>query len=533
MRSIRKTILLCLLSLAAGAVAVPSHTSDYNAPDRGISLSELLRLIQFFNSGGYHCDNFGEDGYAVAPGDTGCTPHDSDYNPQNWLISLSELLRLIQFFNSGGYHFECGTEDGFAPGLGVDCFAGEGEGEGEGETPVVFGDPALEAAIREAIGNPVDPLLPADLLGLTELDASLSSIASLDGIEFCMDLATLDLHGNCIADLTPLDDLTNLISLNLHDNDISDLTPLQGLYNLDLLWLGRNNIESIAPLALNNGLTSDAPNQRWDRINLSFNPLSDGSVPADLATLQDRNVFIWTNTLPSAKHLWSAEARLRFAEAGLPAATKAITADHPVTAIAAEGSSSSLPRREQASSTKAGARPRTPKIGAPLSARVELEFTGSRVRLLNHELIPGPAPLPKRSTGRNGSLRITDNMRNTVMAALDFSLEATACGEIDESGESAGELIHLDADQRSFLLPLQGMLTRIEYLPTEGEPQILYEASLIAKGIEDCMPVEEPGDPIPISAQLIHGDPNLPDEQAYVLLLMGDGFVLDNLGDPF
>jgi len=45
-------------------------------------------------------------------------PHASDYNPQNWIISLSELLRLIQFFNSGGY-FPCpdaGSEDGYCPG---------------------------------------------------------------------------------------------------------------------------------------------------------------------------------------------------------------------------------------------------------------------------------------------------------------------------------------------------------------------------------------------------------------------------------
>ena len=48
----------------------------------------------------------------------GCTPHASDYNLQDWLISLSELLRGIQFYNSGGYHY-CpldGTEDDFCPG---------------------------------------------------------------------------------------------------------------------------------------------------------------------------------------------------------------------------------------------------------------------------------------------------------------------------------------------------------------------------------------------------------------------------------
>ena len=43
-------------------------------------------------------------------------PHHSDYNPQDWRISLSELLRLVQLYNSSGYHPDPEQEDGF--GLG-------------------------------------------------------------------------------------------------------------------------------------------------------------------------------------------------------------------------------------------------------------------------------------------------------------------------------------------------------------------------------------------------------------------------------
>jgi hypothetical protein len=75
-----------------------------------------LRVIQFFNSSGYHCEAGSEDGYAPGVGDQSCSPHSSDYNPQDWRISLSELLRLIQFFNSGGYHACSGSEDGYCPG---------------------------------------------------------------------------------------------------------------------------------------------------------------------------------------------------------------------------------------------------------------------------------------------------------------------------------------------------------------------------------------------------------------------------------
>ncbi len=94
------------------------YSADQN-DDGVIGLSELLRVIQFYNSGGFHCQAGTEDGYAPGPGDTACDQYDSDYYPQDWRISLSELLRVIQFFNSGGYHAcpEENTEDGFCPGL--------------------------------------------------------------------------------------------------------------------------------------------------------------------------------------------------------------------------------------------------------------------------------------------------------------------------------------------------------------------------------------------------------------------------------
>ncbi len=101
-----------------------SCSPDYQSADQNqnnmIELSELLRMIQFFNTGGYHCMAGTEDGYAPGmSGDHSCYPHTTDYSPQDWAISLTELLRVIQFFNSGGYH-ACpgeGSEDGFCIGL--------------------------------------------------------------------------------------------------------------------------------------------------------------------------------------------------------------------------------------------------------------------------------------------------------------------------------------------------------------------------------------------------------------------------------
>ena len=126
MRRIVGIVALLAISLSASA---QWHSIDTAEPHGMISLSELLRGIQFYNSLGLHCEAGTEDGYAPGSGDQSCLPYDDDYNPQDWVISLSELLRVIQFYNSLGYHAECGTEDNFAPGAGVDEPCAEGEGD--------------------------------------------------------------------------------------------------------------------------------------------------------------------------------------------------------------------------------------------------------------------------------------------------------------------------------------------------------------------------------------------------------------------
>ncbi len=108
-------VLLAVLLAAAPAQALVFHTVDQDHNFR-ISLTELLRIIQFFNSGGFSCLEGTEDGYAPDPGgDKSCNAHDSDYNPGDWKIGLTELLRVIQFFNTNGYGFDVTTEDGFRP----------------------------------------------------------------------------------------------------------------------------------------------------------------------------------------------------------------------------------------------------------------------------------------------------------------------------------------------------------------------------------------------------------------------------------
>jgi hypothetical protein len=99
---------------AEGETPDQPHAGDTNSDGR-ISLSELLRVIQFFNSSALRCQAGTEDGYAPGTGAQDCAPHTSDYNPQDWRIVLTELLRLIQFYNADGYEGCPGGEDGYCP----------------------------------------------------------------------------------------------------------------------------------------------------------------------------------------------------------------------------------------------------------------------------------------------------------------------------------------------------------------------------------------------------------------------------------
>jgi subtilisin-like proprotein convertase family protein len=98
------------------------QSADQNG-DFVISLNELLRIVQLYNALALHCagnPNDTEDGFVIGTGDNQtCEPHDTDFAPQDWLISLSELLRAVQFYNTLGYHYcpQSGSEDLLCPGL--------------------------------------------------------------------------------------------------------------------------------------------------------------------------------------------------------------------------------------------------------------------------------------------------------------------------------------------------------------------------------------------------------------------------------
>lgn len=111
--------------VASGVVREGSgipHDADPN-DNFILSLSELLRMVQFYSRGAYSCPLnpvFSEDGFVAGSlGNQNCGPHDADFvAPPDYRISLPELLRVVQLYNAGTYH-SCDdpeSEDGFCAG---------------------------------------------------------------------------------------------------------------------------------------------------------------------------------------------------------------------------------------------------------------------------------------------------------------------------------------------------------------------------------------------------------------------------------
>jgi len=205
----------------------------------------------------------------------------------------------------------------------------------EEDEVVTFPDPNLEAAVRQAISEPEDPIYASDLDGLTGIDASVRNVTDLTGLEYATSLTGLDLEGNQISDVSPLASLTGLTGLGLAYNQISDISPLANLIGLTRLGLNYNQISDVSPLStltslaelgLEGNQISDisplstltslaelglAYNQISDisslanltgltRLGLSSNQIGDISSVANLTSLRD--LVLWSNQISD---IWS------------------------------------------------------------------------------------------------------------------------------------------------------------------------------------------------------------------------------------
>ncbi|MBF2664811.1 internalin N-terminal domain-containing protein, partial [Listeria seeligeri] len=135
----------------------------------------------------------------------------------------------------------------------------------------IFPDPAMAESIADSLNkiDIYDPLTKkdwavgdiiseADLMSLDTVrglngDTTGSYIVSIEGIQYCSNLRTLDLSNQKIQDLSPLakNQFPQMWSLYLSDNEISDVSPLAnaGLIYLDSLDLDDNYINDLSSIA--------------------------------------------------------------------------------------------------------------------------------------------------------------------------------------------------------------------------------------------------------------------------------------------
>ena len=146
---------------------------------------------------------------------------------------------------------------------------------------VYFADANLKAAVVEQLKivfpGITDPNA-AEMLELTELNPWAAGITDLTGIEYALNLNTLQLDINQISDITPLAGLTQLTVLFLNDNLISDPNALAGLTNLKELYLNDNQISDILPLSSLIDL---------EKLYLNYNQISDPNALAGLTKLTE------------------------------------------------------------------------------------------------------------------------------------------------------------------------------------------------------------------------------------------------------
>jgi hypothetical protein len=171
--------------------------------------------------------------------------------------------------------------------------------------------PGLETTIRDEY-DITDDIYFEDVVFIDDLKVHEGTASSLAGMEYLVNLKSLEIDRNLITDLTPLarlrylDDisirynpisdisalsqLTNLRRLKLYGNQINDISALASLTNIRNLELGGNNISNISPLAgmdslnhyigLNHNQISDISplahlGEFTGIINLAYNQISD------------------------------------------------------------------------------------------------------------------------------------------------------------------------------------------------------------------------------------------------------------------
>lgn len=116
-------------------------------------------------------------------------------------------------------------------------------------TAIEFEDKKFEKAVKSALNISKETLTTADVAKLTSLVVKESDIKSLKGIQYLINLNTLDIQKNNVGDISLLSGLIKLEKLNFSDNKIKDISALRKLLNIKDLNIESNYIQDISSLS--------------------------------------------------------------------------------------------------------------------------------------------------------------------------------------------------------------------------------------------------------------------------------------------
>ncbi|MBI9071361.1 MAG: leucine-rich repeat domain-containing protein [Melioribacteraceae bacterium] len=102
---------------------------------------------------------------------------------------------------------------------------------------------------------------------------------TLDGIQYCIHVITLDLTGNYLTDISELICLSKLEELYLANNDIGYIDSLNGLQELRIVDLSENEIDDISPLF---------ELEKLEFVNLIGNPVPQKQIEK----LKEKNILV-------------------------------------------------------------------------------------------------------------------------------------------------------------------------------------------------------------------------------------------------
>ena len=156
----------------------------------------------------------------------------------------------------------------------------------------------LETDLDKTSGAAITQL---DMASLTHFSAWNTGIRDVAGLEFAVNLMSLDLSSNRIADVTALGPSTALEELTLDDNILSDITPLGRLTALKHLRLSNNRVSDITALGR---LTS------LQALRLGGNRIANANALGTLTALRELHIgdnriadVAWLGSLTSLREL--------------------------------------------------------------------------------------------------------------------------------------------------------------------------------------------------------------------------------------